>query len=126
MSEPISFPTPISDANGLSIVSTVEDQDQHRNKRQKMYTDEAGAEDKLDTEQRSSPSGSGPQNPNVATERSQETVNSDGTEVVSATNQGVEGSHLVSDNVSLEQLRKDMGEAFLLCKSSKTLIPSLF
>ena len=30
-----------------------------------------------------------------------------------------------SDNVSLESLQKDMGDAFLLCKSSKTLISSL-
>ena len=35
------------------------------------------------------------------------------------------GRSLASDNVSLESLQKDMGDAFLLCKSSKTLISSV-
>jgi hypothetical protein len=34
-------------------------------------------------------------------------------------------SNQASDDVSLESLQKDMGDAFLLCKSSKTLIPSV-
>ena len=34
-------------------------------------------------------------------------------------------SNRTSDNVSLESLQKDMGDAFLLCKSSKTLISSV-
>ena len=34
-------------------------------------------------------------------------------------------NNLASDDVSLESLQKDMGDAFLLCKSSKTLISSV-
>jgi hypothetical protein len=38
---------------------------------------------------------------------------------------GLKESKLASDEMSLESLQKDMGDAFLLCKSSKTLISSV-
>ena len=125
MADSMSFPTPASSVNGLSRAPTVEDQDQHRSKRQKMESDATGVEDKMDTDQQSGPSSSGLQNPIVETQQSQGTLNSDGTGVDLATNPTSQESRLASDDVSLEQLQKDMSDAFLLCRSSKTLIPSL-
>lgn len=40
-------------------------------------------------------------------------------------NDELEDNNLASDDMSLESLQKDMGDAFLLCKSSKTIISSV-
>src|SRR2546423_8823995 len=50
MSDSAAFPTPASSMSGLSRVHTIEDQDQHRSKRQRMEPEEAYKEDKMDTD----------------------------------------------------------------------------
>lgn len=109
---------------GLSRVSTGEDTDQHRTKRQKMGPEEPCIEDKMDTDEPAAPSNHDRQDHEAAGQEARD-YNDRGTELTFAMNQSSEEIHLASDEVSLEQLQKNMGDAFLLCKSSKTLVPSV-
>ena len=81
----------------------IEDSDQHRDKRQKMETDTRGDEDKME----------------VA--RSIKPMNHDRNAEVKEEDEMPPQLQVESDEISLDQLQKDMGDAFLLGRSSKAL-----
>ena len=94
------YSTPAS-STGIPGLSMTEDSDQHRNKRQKMELDTREAPDMMQVDQSTRPTNH---------ER----------------NEHVDTSFSVdSDDTSLDQLQKDMGDAFLLGRSSKALCSSL-
>ena len=111
--------------SGLSHAHTIEDQDQHRSKRQRMDPEEACKEDKMDTDASPSPSNHDRQTLNNESQLTQNAESIEPSNERSTTEGGPEESHLASDEMSLESLQKDMGDAFLLCKSSKNLISSV-
>jgi hypothetical protein len=103
----------------------MEDQDQHRNKRQKMDSEDACKEDKMDTDESPSPTNHDRQNSQHARQPVHDVDSSERSSERSIPKDELKESNQASDDVSLESLQKDMGDAFLLCKSSKTLIPSV-
>jgi hypothetical protein len=105
-------------------MQTSEDRDQHRNKRQKIDFDEVRKEDKMDTEGSPYPSNHDRQPWRDASQLAPISEAPDSSNERSTAEGGLKGSEVASDEMSLESLQKDMGDAFLLCKSSKTLISS--
>lgn len=94
-----------------------EDIDQHRDKRQKVSGVDTVKEESIEVDARSRPT-------------NHERQPHPGAGLGSSSN--AEANTLREDqqrpsshDASLEQLQKDMGEAFLICKSSKTLSPAV-
>ena len=119
------FPTPASSLGGLSRIQTIEDQDEHRSKRQRMDLEETRKEDRMDTDESPSPSNHDRQDMQLTSLPAQDIEGRKPSSGKSTPPVESKGSNLASDDVSLESLQKDMGDAFLLCKSSKTLISSV-
>jgi hypothetical protein len=118
-------PTAAGSISGLSRKHPIEDQDPYRNKRQKMNSADAYEEDKMDTDEPSLPSNHDRQNPEHVGPRAQGIESSETATARSILNNQLADNNLASDDMRLESLQKDMGDAFLLCKSSKTLKSSV-
>jgi hypothetical protein len=125
ITEPTAFTTPASSIGGLSRIQISEDRDQHRSKRQKIDSEEARNEDNMDTEESPYPSNHDRQILSDANQLAQSGKTTESSNETSTAEGGLKESKLASDEMSLESLQKDMGDAFLLCKSSKTLISSV-
>jgi len=124
ITDPTAFTTPASSIGGLSRIQISEDRDQHRSKRQKIDS-EARNEDHMDTEESPYPSNHDRQTLSDASQLAQSGETTESSNERSTAEGGLKESKLASDEMSLESLQKDMGDAFLLCKSSKTLISSV-
>ena len=103
-------------------MATIEDEDEHRNKRLKMSPVLFSPQNKIEVDERTVQRFRGQHAEEaVEAEISQAHVTGVASETSNATEVATE-NQLASDDVSLEQLQKDMGDAFLLCKSGKTLV----
>jgi len=118
-------PAAAGSVGGLSRKHRLDDQDQYQTKRQKMNSEDAYEEDKMDTDELPLPSNHDRQDLEHVGPRVQSIGSCEPAQERSIPNQQQEGNNLASDDMSLESLQKDMGDAFLLCKSSKTLISSV-
>jgi hypothetical protein len=125
ITDPTAFTTPPSSIGGVSQIQTSEDRDQHRSKRQKIDSEEARKGDNVDTEESPYPSNHDRQLLSDASQLAQSGETTDSSNDRFTAEGGLKESKLASDEMSLESLQKDMGDAFLLCKSSKTLISSV-
>jgi hypothetical protein len=119
------FSTPAGIVGGLSRKHPIEDQDEHRNKRQKVDSEDACKEEKMDTDASPSPSNHDRQSLEYASQPVHSVEDSEPANARSIPKDQLEDNNLASDDMSLESLQKDMGDAFLLCKSSKILISSV-
>ena len=102
----LTFSPPSNKRDSISRPSTADGQERHRDKRQRMEADPEGSAGMMEVDVQA-----GVEPLESRTDASQ----------ISRLGE----SPLASDDMSLEQLQKEMGEAFLLCKSSKTLISSV-
>ena len=107
-----SLPTPANSVVGIPGLEMADDIDQHRDKRPRLEKRTEEEADQMEIE---------PLTQATNHDRQEAMVTEDDpASKAQGTNLG--GDRLVVDETTLEQLQKDMGEAFLLCRSSKTLL----
>jgi hypothetical protein len=105
--ESLPYSTPAS-STGIPGLCMTEDPDQHRNKRQRMESDVQETADSMEVE-----SSIQPTNHDRSVDLKKEES--------ASPNVMVDPLNQPSDDASLDQLQKDMGDAFLLGRSSKAL-----
>jgi hypothetical protein len=86
---------------------------------------EAVKEEKMDTDESPAPSNHDRQNLEYMSQPAHSIEMSEPSDEKSILNDELKDNNLAPNDMSLESLQKDMGDAFLLCKSSKTLISSV-